>query len=969
MPRPVTGDWSELSALLDTALELPPEARAAWLESLEVRDPALKERLRALLARAAQIETRDFLGALPRFSLSAAELSALNPAGEQAGDVLGAYRLLRELGTGGMSTVWLAERVDGLIKRPVALKLPQGIWRRGALVERFARERELLAALTHPNIARLYDAGVTDSGQPFLALEYVEGRPIDRYCEEQACGVRARLQLLLQVARAVAYAHGRLIVHRDLKPANILVTADGETRLLDFGIAKLLVSEDDGAARTELSQLAFTPDYASPEQIAGEPISTASDVYSLGVVLYELLTGHKPYSLTRAHRVVLEQAVLTTEPARPSAAAPTRARELRGDLDTIVLKALKNAPEERYASVAALAEDLERHLTHRPVMARADSPGYRLRKFVRRNKLAVGAAATLLLVIVGGAGIALWQAQVARAEARRAEEFREFLVTTIRDADPRQGEGKVLSAADLLRQARGRAETLSARPEMRVEMLTLIAHSLLNLEDFHAAEDAAREALSEGERLLGPDHEQTMRARMVMVGVHQFRGRTDDMQRELSAVEKSLAPLGEPSAEDRFFVLECRGHLAIDEGDAALAVKSGKEALELASRHFGERDVRTAAAATLLAEAYEYSDVSNEFALEAAQRAYRMTEAVHGANAKHPRLITARDVYGRALARAGKVDEGLAQLELALAHATEVLGPASSTVGFLSGNIASYQRLQGRFHDAITNLDRALEIHGGNVSRDSFTYLSPLSTRGIVKLTARRADAALSDLEQAAAGLRKLFGEDHEETVIAEWNRALALAYLGRAEESRAAFEHPLAQYRTRYREPVYLPYRAIVAAATGRRLAGDLEAAQELALEAQGSFGPNAQPTRQFLPIFNELGFVALAQGRFPEALTQFERSASLLRDAERLRNPIQADVFLGLGRAQLALGQTRLAVATLQRADAFWREFDVGNRSAGETAAWLSKALAAAGQMEAAKTASERARAVLEHHRPARH
>src|SRR5919108_3858936 len=274
MERPVNTDWHELSALLDTALELPPEARAAWLESLEVRDAALKERLRALLARAAPVETHDFMRELPKLVLTHQELAALQP-GEKAGDIVGAYRLVRELGSGGMSSVWLAERVDGLINRPVALKLPQGLWRRGELAERFARERQMLATLTHPHIARLYDTGVTASGQPFLALEYVEGKPINVYCEERGADLRERVRLCLQVARAVAFAHSRLIVHRDLKPANILATAEGYVRLLDFGIAKLLDPEHE-AERTEISQLAFTPDYASPEQIAGGPISTAS---------------------------------------------------------------------------------------------------------------------------------------------------------------------------------------------------------------------------------------------------------------------------------------------------------------------------------------------------------------------------------------------------------------------------------------------------------------------------------------------------------------------------------------------------------------------------------------------------------------------------------------------------------------------------------------------------------------------
>ncbi|MGH8240395.1 MAG: serine/threonine-protein kinase, partial [Steroidobacteraceae bacterium] len=285
--------WSDLERLLDEALDRPAAARAAWLDSLDSQFDALKPQLRALLARAAEVETSDFLATLPSVALEA------TPATDESGRTIGAYRLVRELGRGGMGSVWLAERVDGLIDRPVALKLPHLIAHSG-LAERMARERAILAALNHPHIARLYDAGLGDDGQPYLALEYVAGRPLDVHCRSgdngQPLDLRARLRLFLQVVNAVAYAHGKLIIHRDLKPANILVTAEGEVRLLDFGIAKLL---EDGVAHdsalTELGPRALTPDYASPEQIRGEPLTVAADVYALGVLLYELLTDRLPY--------------------------------------------------------------------------------------------------------------------------------------------------------------------------------------------------------------------------------------------------------------------------------------------------------------------------------------------------------------------------------------------------------------------------------------------------------------------------------------------------------------------------------------------------------------------------------------------------------------------------------------------------------------------------------------------------
>jgi tetratricopeptide (TPR) repeat protein len=422
--------------------------------------------------------------------------------------------------------------------------------------------------------------------------------------------------------------------------------------------------------------------------------------------------------------------------------------------------------------------------------------------------------------------------------------------------------------------------------------------------------------------------------------VHRFRGRTDDMRRELAAVEKTLSLSGAPSHDDRHFVLDSRAHLAIDAGDAALAVKSAKEALELAQARFGEQDPRTAASAVLLAEAYEYSDVSAEFALKAAERAFRMTEAIHGENPKHPRLITARDVQGRALCRAGKMDEGVAQLELALAHGLEVLGPTSASVGFLSENLARYQRSQGGIHLAIGNLDRALEIHGNNVRKDSFTYLSPLSARGIARLAARQPEPAFRDLDAAVQGLSKLFGPEHEETVIAEWNRALALAWMGRHEDSRAGFEHPLNAYRTTYSKPDFLPNRALIAAAVARRLGEDAAGARALALEAQRAFGPDAKPDRQFIPLFNEFGFIELLEQRPREALARFEQARALFRDPERIVNPTQADTWLGIGRAQLALGRRAEARDALQRAQAFWQEFDARNTSAEEVTRWLERA-----------------------------
>src|SRR5436190_1253517 len=439
--------WPTLSALLDDYLDQPEEVRAAWLDSLGPEYADILPTLRELVSRGAA-RGDAFLDTRPAVT-EREGVSGYAPLAP--GSVVGPYRLIRELGRGGMSHVWLAERVDGLIKRKVALKLPIVLLHNDTLAERFARERDILAGLTHPQIALLYDAGITTSGKSYLALEYVEGEPITTHCESHGVNLQARLELFLEVLRAVEYAHSHGIVHRDLKPSNILVNGEGEIRLFDFGIAKLLVEGE--AAATELTRAggcALTPEYASPEQLAGRPVTTASDVFSLGLVLFELLTGDHPRTHTRdadpvrpsqavgrAH-VVIERngrdgrhektGVVGCAPGHDDTGRESRAQvpdadrkrlaaALKGDLDTIVLRALREAPAERYSTPGELARDIERHLKTEPILARPRAPWYRAGKFVRRNRSAVVAAPTMILAVGLLLGLAIWEA----ARARRAE--------------------------------------------------------------------------------------------------------------------------------------------------------------------------------------------------------------------------------------------------------------------------------------------------------------------------------------------------------------------------------------------------------------------------------------------------------------------------------------------------------------------------------------------------------------------
>lgn len=516
--------WSVLSKLVDEWLDLPEESRAAWLENLEPEHADVAPMLRQMMLNQARTGAENFLCTLP--TVGPTEDSGLAgtppPRGATAaGRLLGPYRLVRELGQGGMSVVWLAERADGEIKRPVALKLPFLPLHNPSVAERFARERDILAKLTHPCIARLYDAGISDQGQPYLALEYVEGEKITTYCDRRRIDLRARLKLFLQVLRAVQYAHTNLIVHRDLKPANILVTNDGDARLLDFGIAKLLTEGE--ANETELTRIggrALTPDYASPEQITGAPITTASDVYSLGVVLYEVLTGERPYRLKRDTRSGLEDAILAAVPARPSQMAgdetksqsrgvtPKRlARNLKGDLDTIVLKAVSKQTSQRYASADAFAQDIERYLSGEPVLAQPERAWYRARKFVLRNKLAVGAASAVVASLSLGLGIALWQARIARTEAQTAQAVQTFLTDIFRANSidqPDPAKGRQTTAAELLDIGAKKIDgVLQQAPDARLRVLEVLGQMYDELELNEQAANIARKRVQLAKQLHG----------------------------------------------------------------------------------------------------------------------------------------------------------------------------------------------------------------------------------------------------------------------------------------------------------------------------------------------------------------------------------------------------------------------------------------------------------------------------------
>ena len=488
--------WRRLSPLLDALLEQEAPVRAESLASLRENDPQLADDLEELLRL--EEDSEDFLS----------EPVMAPMPGLGSGSIIGPYRLERMLGEGGMGQVWLAQRNDGLYQRRVALKLLRPGLADPNLRLRFTRERQILARLEHPHIARLLDAGISGDGQPYLALEYVEGEPITDWCRAHEITIDARLRLFQQICRALSHAHANLIVHRDLKPSNILVTPLGEVRLLDFGIAKLLDSPEALPDHTRTGVRTFTLHYAAPEQLRGEPVTTMTDVYALGMVLFELLADARPYRLKRQSDAEWEEAILHADPQRASLslmrtaeAEPDRenaqnlrrrARMVAGDLDNIALKALAKRPEQRYASAEALALDVQRFRDGKPVQARPQGIGYRIRKYVARHRWALGTGALIAIVLGAALGIVAWQAQNAVREATRAQAMQAFVVGLIEQAGNASANGQ-LDLPRLLDTGLERVDReLARQPETRAELYGVIAQLRVGLSDYRQADALLR---------------------------------------------------------------------------------------------------------------------------------------------------------------------------------------------------------------------------------------------------------------------------------------------------------------------------------------------------------------------------------------------------------------------------------------------------------------------------------------------
>jgi serine/threonine-protein kinase len=573
--------WPRFSALLDELIDLPDAARAGWLDSLRGEDAALKAWLTNVLASDPAFSTAALL-----------RPAALGEAGAFASEVcVGPYRLIERLGEGGMGEVWRATRIDAGPQREVALKLPYPELLSGPYRQRFDRERDVLAALSHPHIAQLYDAGSSAEGHPYLALELVRGQHITAACRDAKAALERRIDLVLQVLDGLAYAHQRLIVHRDIKPSNVLVTPEGHAKLLDFGIAKLLgVTTNADAALTQPMARLATPAYAAPEQANGGAITVGTDVFAVGVLLFELCTGYRPFDRAPSGP---DAAPLAS--ARADAAATglgdgrALARRLRGDLDSIIAQAIAWDPATRYSSAEAFAADLRRWQAGMPVRARRIGWAGRARKFVRRNRLGVGLGGVLALAVAGGtAGIA-WQARRAEAEAARANAIKSYLLDLFSQGDPRSGRSIAnMTAKDLLDIGADRADAAFARdPVTEIELLPTLAEIYLSVSDTDRAKAVQLRAVDLARKQYGPTDARTLEAILTLVGIEQSIEDEDSAKAQLAPIRGAiLAQFGPESLQWAKWLTARALALTDTHGGRDEAIADDRQAIAIFARHF-----------------------------------------------------------------------------------------------------------------------------------------------------------------------------------------------------------------------------------------------------------------------------------------------------------------------------------------------------------------------------------------------
>jgi len=768
--------------LLDEALELPIEQRSALLERIGREDAALRERVEQLLA--ADEAAGDFLDDGAEAWLRG-PMSPTEPGALDVGDRVGPYRIVHQLARGGMGIVYRAERADDQFVQTVALKLVRRGFDGDDTIVRFRRERQILAGLDHPAIARLLDGGVHSDGRPYFAMELVEGEPITTYCARRGLSIEARVRLLCKVCDAVQYAHVRLIVHRDLKPANIFVTAAGDLKLLDFGIAKLL--SDDAPELTRTGVRPLTPAYAAPEQLRGEPVSTAADVYALGVILFELLTGQRP---TRTSS--------DAEPARPSDAAEIGlAANLARDLDAIVLKALRREPERRYIGAAALADDLDRFLDGRPVAARPEGRRYRAGKFVRRHRVGIAVAVTLMLSLLGGLGATAWQARAKTLEAQKAEAVKAFLISIFQGADPAQATRPEITLRQVLDEGAERVQRdLASQPAVQGELLTVLAGIYGELGVTERATQLTDQALAIHERLYGADSPLVATNLRQKATLALARGDADTADRfARAALEKhrrAYGDLHQDVAED----LEEVGNAAHQLGRLADALAAVEESLRIRKAVYGNEHAMVA------------GSLNNLAVLRREQGRYEESAALYKQTIdlrrrllgrEHPRVaLTVHNFAALQLFR-GELEQAAVSARDALEQFRRFYGEDHELTRSARNNLANIDRGLGRYDAAEAGTRAVLDAWVRTQGADGPNAVGALTNLGQIYRDRGDPVRAGEILRDADERWHRRMGAAHPTGAVIRRNLAGALADSGHYDEAGRLLREVLDRIRAAY--------------------------------------------------------------------------------------------------------------------------------------------------------------------------
>ena len=899
--------WLRIKELFRQSQEQPESERETWLAGQCGDDSDLLREARGLLSAQRAVPgilDGDAVGVLTC-------LRSDEPALDLVGQRIGAYRLLRLVGEGGMGSVFLAEREHGDFAQRVALKLVRGDFVSAETRARFSRERNFLARLTHPHIAQLHDGGVAADGTPYFTLEYVEGQSITRYCDARTLDIRARVQLALQVCAAVAYAHRNLIVHRDLKPSNILVTAEGEVKLLDFGIAKLLDAQP-GEGQTATQARMMTPEYAAPEQVLGEPITTATDVYAIGVLVYELLCGRLPYARAEAGAISWSKAVVeeaaeslhralnraTGNKASPtggsvaatrSTTLPVLRRTLRGDLDRIAQRALAKEPESRYASVSALADDLRAFVEGRAISG--GSRRYRLRKFLRRHWLPLAATGAFLALVVGGALALAYQAQRTEREADKTAAVKDFVLELFRNASPNVAQGRQITLRDVVDRGVKRLDTIpQEQTELKAELqntLGTIYYQLGLFKEAMALHEQAFVAVKSlpGQTLLAASAERLEATELASLGDNGGAQRLAD-----DAVMR-LRALAQPPAHDLARALSTAGWIAKKRADFVRSRQLSDEAFALAIRPPVDEELMYLA----LRQKGEFARLANDYAGAADNYRQALSISSKRFGRDDEETIVTERLLGTSLNYLSLYDQAQPYLEAAFDSSRRVFGESSGRTLRDEEMLAVNEIDWGRITQAQAHLAQMLALAEASMPRDDSVLAEIRLNYGEFNADLGRLDLAESQLASVRDFLRQNGGDEGE---LAETLNGLGKVHLyaGKLDVAESELRESLASLGK-----AHIDDTASVLARLSRvrLLRGDIPGAQDLGLQArENALKISGEKSQSAAAAHYSYGLALSAAGRTVQAQEELRAS---LRSYALLAPPDGLHLFSAAARQAL--------------------------------------------------------------------